>query len=101
MAFRIKEDGGIIQVRLNPLSSHSSFKHPDYLSYLLKVNRYEIRIIRLNDGRMVVRSESFDVKTSEKFNAAATKYLHEHSNQKSAIIFGPAIVVTNKDWNVD
>jgi hypothetical protein len=100
MAYRINPEGGIVAVKTNPSSEYSSFDHPDYLGFLLKVHR-EIRIINLNDGsKMVVRERSLFRDTDEKYNDKATKLLHQKSYQKSAVIHGPVIVVLKEDWNV-
>jgi hypothetical protein len=100
MAYRINVKGGIIPVRLNPLSEYSSFKDPRFIPFLLKVRKGEIRVIRLNDdSRILVRADSFNKRTDEIYNERATKLLHDKSNQKTAIIKGPVIVMLPEDWN--
>jgi hypothetical protein len=97
VAYRINPKGGIVQIRTNPLSIYSTFKFQGYVPWLLKTRK--VRIIRLNNGRrMVVRAESFDKNTIEPYNEKATKLLHE-TWQKTAIVYGPVIVINPEDWS--
>jgi len=97
LAYRINVNGGIVPIKLNPASVYSSFKRQDFIEYLLKVRK--VRVIKLNDGsRMVVREDSFSITTRELFNEKATKLLHEKSEQLSAIIKGPVVIVFPEDW---
>jgi hypothetical protein len=99
LAHRINPNGGLVHIKTNPNSIYSSFKHPDYLGFLLKVHR-AVSVIKLNDGSsMVVRDISLLKDTKEEYNEKATKLLHEKSNQKSAIVYGPAIIVEKGDWD--
>lgn len=98
MAYRINWNGGIIPIRTNPNKPGSSFKDRNFVQFLLKTRN--IRFIRLrNRGRMVVREESLMTDTVEPYNRKATKLLHEQSNQLTAIVHGPVIVIHSEDWN--
>lgn len=97
LAYRINVNGGIVQVRPDPSKPYSSFNEPSFIPFLLKVRA--IKVIKLRDGtRMIVRPDSFKKNTEEKYNEKATKLLHEQSWQKTAVIYGPVIVMNPEDW---